>query len=55
MFAYWQIYVYFNVLSNNVNKKMAKKELFLTTEIGEEPWGMEIRLRRGCLADEGSI
>jgi hypothetical protein len=35
--AYWPLrdrltYVYFNVFSNNVNKKMAKKALFLATD-----------------------
>ena len=38
MFACWQTYVYFNIDSNNVNKKMTKKALFLaaffTIEIG---------------------
>jgi len=29
MLAYWQTYVYFNVFSNIVNKKMTKKALFL--------------------------
>ena len=28
MFACWQTYGYFNVITNNVNKKMAKKALF---------------------------
>ena len=31
MFAYWLTYVYFNVFTNNVNKKMNKKALFLAT------------------------
>ena len=29
MLASWQTYVYFNIVSNIVNKKTAKKELFL--------------------------
>ncbi len=29
MFACWQTYDYFNIVSNNVNKKMTKNELFL--------------------------
>ena len=29
MFACWLTYRYFNIVSNIVNKKMAKKELFL--------------------------
>ncbi len=29
MFACWLTYVYFNVFTNNVNKKMNKKQLFL--------------------------
>ena len=29
MFAVWQIYGYFNIVSNIVNKKTAKKQLFL--------------------------
>ena len=32
MLACWLTYVYFNVFSNNVNKKMTKKALFLATE-----------------------
>jgi len=32
MFAFWQTCGYFNIFSNNVNKKMAKKALFLATE-----------------------
>jgi len=28
MLACWQTYVYFNILSNIVNKKMTKEELF---------------------------
>ena len=35
MLACWLTYVYFNVTSNNVNKKMAKKALFLATEKAE--------------------
>ena len=35
MFACWQTYVYFNVLSNSVNKKTNKKALFLATENAE--------------------
>ena len=35
MFACWQTYVYFNIASNNVNKKMNKKALFLGTENAE--------------------
>ncbi len=39
MLAFWLTYVYFNVASNNVNKKMNKKTFFLvilpaTHEIG---------------------
>jgi len=29
MFAYWLTYWYFNIISNLVNKKTAKKALFL--------------------------
>jgi len=29
MFAYWQTYGYFNIVSNIVNKKMTKHALFL--------------------------
>ena len=29
MFACWQTYGYFNIVSNIVNKKMVKKQLFL--------------------------
>jgi len=29
MFAFWLTYVYFNIFSNNVNKKTAKNALFL--------------------------
>jgi hypothetical protein len=32
MLAFWQTYGYFNVFSNNVNKKMNKKALFLATD-----------------------
>jgi len=32
MLAFWQTYGYFNVFSNNVNKKTNKKALFLATE-----------------------
>jgi len=32
MLACWQTCGYFNVFSNNVNKKMNKKALFLATE-----------------------
>ena len=35
MFACWRTYGYFNVFSNNVNKKMTKKALFLATENAE--------------------
>jgi len=35
MLACWQTYGYFNVVSNNVNKKMTKKALFLATENAE--------------------
>ena len=35
MFACWLTYVYFNVLSNNVNKKTNKKALFLATDNAE--------------------
>jgi len=31
MFAFWLTCGYFNVFSNNVNKKMTKKALFLAT------------------------
>jgi len=31
MFACWLTYGYFNVFTNNVNKKMNKKALFLAT------------------------
>jgi len=40
MFACWQTYGYFNILSNIVNKKMTKKALFLATE------GTEVRKQR---------
>ena len=36
MFACWLTYVYFNIASNNVNKKKEKKALFLATENAEE-------------------
>ena len=36
MFACWLTYVYFNVFTNNVNKKMTKKELFLAAESTED-------------------
>ena len=32
MFACWLTYDYFNIVSNIVNKKMTKNELFLATE-----------------------
>jgi len=35
MSAFWLTYMYFNVFSNNVNKKMTKKALFLATENAE--------------------
>ena len=35
MLAFWLTYVYFNVFSNNVNKKMNKKALFLAAENAE--------------------
>ncbi len=35
MFAFWLTYVYFNVFTNNVNKKMTKKALFLAPENAE--------------------
>jgi hypothetical protein len=31
MFAIWQTYRYFNIVSNNVNKKMNKKGAFFAT------------------------
>jgi len=36
MFAFWQTCGYFNIFSNNVNKKMTKKALFLATENAEK-------------------
>ncbi len=36
MFACWHTQVYFNVFSNNVNKKMNKKALFLAAPLTEE-------------------
>jgi hypothetical protein len=36
MFAFWQTYGYFNIDSNKVNEKMAKKALFLSIPAG---WG----------------
>ncbi len=35
MLACWLIYGYFNVFTNNVNKKTTKKALFLATEVTE--------------------
>jgi hypothetical protein len=35
MLACWLTYVYFNVFTNNVKKKMTKKALFLARENGE--------------------
>jgi len=35
MFACWQTYEYFNIVSNIVNKKMTKKALFLAIENAE--------------------
>jgi hypothetical protein len=42
MFAFWLTYGYFNVFSNNVNKKMNKKALFLATENAEIAENTEI-------------